>query len=66
MDELKKYREELEQLGRLLTSLNYFSLQLPRGVFVEDVDSFIDGIKYLKGYVDCMIKFGVELPESDD
>ena len=64
---LKKMKQELDQLKYLLNSLSLFINRLPPYLLGADLSSFIDDIKYLCGYVDCMIKFEIQLlPESKD
>jgi len=64
MERLVKQREELDKLRELLGKLDFFKTMLPPGVFIEDIETFLSELKYLCGYIDCMIKFKNELVES--
>jgi len=67
MNELIQLRSELDQLKHSVNRLLYFRRRLPPGVFGTDLYTMLEEINYLKGYLDCMISFEVELPpESDD
>jgi len=55
MDEIKQQRKELDELHFLLNSFNIFLDSLPAGIVKMDIQSLMDNIKYVRGYVDCMI-----------
>ena len=57
MDEIKRQREQLDELHRLVNSLNIFVPSLPAGVFTCDLYSMLERITYLKGYLDSMLLY---------
>ena len=61
MNELQERRKELDQLKYLINSLYIFNDRLPDFVMTADLYSFLDEIKYLCGYMDCMISFNIPL-----
>ena len=66
MNELKAQRKNLDELKHLTNSLNIFKHRLPPFLFTTDLNYMLDEIKYLSGYINCMIKFNINpLPESE-
>jgi len=66
MDELREIHGRLERLKHLL---NHFIMdldRLPPYMVGGDPYAFLDDVKYICGYVDCMIENGIELlPEKE-
>ncbi|MCL2228306.1 MAG: hypothetical protein FWC00_00590 [Firmicutes bacterium] len=61
MEKLVKMRQELEDFKRSVGSINAFvNCKLPEKMYSFDFDELQDYLKYLCGYIDCMIDF--ELP----
>ena len=65
MDELGEMRKNLADFKknavRLLNATDY---RLPPKLIETDLDTLLDDIKYLCGYLDCMIQFKIELPHG--
>ena len=55
-DELKEVREILDRLKRHAYALYNRFDQLPPFLMATSLYEFIDDIKYMSGYLDCMIK----------
>ncbi|MCL2229402.1 MAG: hypothetical protein FWC00_06310 [Firmicutes bacterium] len=54
---LVEHRAELDELKKLVFRLNVFRQDLPSGVLMTDLYTMLDEIKYLMGYLDCMLEF---------
>ncbi|MCL2229359.1 MAG: hypothetical protein FWC00_06080 [Firmicutes bacterium] len=57
---LVEHRAELDELKKLVFRLNVFRQDLPSGVFMTDLYTMLDELKYLMGYLDCMLEFDVK------
>ena len=65
MNELDKLANELPELQRLVINLDSFIDRLPPGLVSTCLFVLLDDIKYLAGYIDCMINFKIEpLPDK--
>lgn len=64
MGDLEKIKEILDEVKYSVNGLcNYVDL-FPPFLFTTDIYSFLDDIKYIRGYVDCMIAFKIPLEQS--
>ncbi|MCL2229364.1 MAG: hypothetical protein FWC00_06105, partial [Firmicutes bacterium] len=57
---LVEHRAELDELKKLVFRLNVFRQDLPSGVLMTDLYTMLDELKYLMGYLDCMLEFDVK------
>ena len=55
-DELKTLQEDLHKLKPLVNGLNLYIDKLPPFLMSTEVGAFLDDVKYLCGYVDCMVE----------
>ena len=62
MEQFKKLRDDLNELGHLVNGLNISLDMFPPYLLSTDLYSFLNEIQYMKGYVDCMLKFNVQPP----
>lgn len=62
MDEIEQQRKQLDDLHHLVNSLNIFISVMPPFLVETCLVSFLNDIKYLSGYLDCMLKFKINLP----
>jgi len=67
MDELHEFQKKLAEFKKLLNSMNYLLYyRMPPLLIETNLDILRDEIKFLTGYVDCMVHNKIPLlPESD-
>jgi len=61
MDELKQIKKELGEFKKCIINLSLMYLRMPKSLLQINVDDLMDEIKYLCGYVDCMIECNIPL-----
>ena len=66
MDELEKWKDELwKALVTMDKTKYYLKDRLMYHIFDIDFEEITDALKHLLGFIDCMIKFKIELlPEQ--
>jgi len=67
VSELLKIKEELKEFKKSVVNISYLYQRLPDSLNQIDCEELLDEIKYLRGYLDCMIEFNIDLlPEPKD
>lgn len=62
MKDLLEIRKELVELKKGVYGLAWIYHLLPESLTQIDYEEILDEVKYLCGYVDCMMNFNIELP----
>ena len=63
MTELLEIKDWLREIRKSLINLDYIYRKLPDSICRVDCEELLDEVKYLRGYVDCMINFKINVEQ---